>query len=767
MQNLIEFPAESHHPELRDLVQSYNQLNPQEQGLECVFLLQKINHYLETCHPDSSLQNWCMAVGVNSWEAHLQRYGISRDGSTLVKNIQFATAVRQHAPVAPPTHMDYFAALQERNALLSSTWSGITDDEMARYIQYNQIIINKYEQDPNLQDKFLRSRYFLSLCYAKMEAIKGVVDQGFEIFQTSPLGKQVNNKNFTLEVEGEEKQLVLRVEDRDSLLNEQVLQTFPVSDYFSEEYYTIMLPFRTGYLTTYRPVVLSEFVEQGALDAYAVTLQPLSPIEVTLEVQRIFNLLSDFCLKLMASDHYHPDIKLSNFLTDGQTIKVSDRKNITSKINPNGTEITSTVAFAPPEFQACLNNLKTAISPVKASKITMDMPKFMSYQMGMALKEFLLSTMIMKEITMDIFMEWTHISNLSQGTTRSQNNLFVLVQELTRARPNDRLSIENFQNLLNKIHLPHHVFLEEVEKVSPRLALSNHQVLAVIEAVLNTSVLSPELEQQWNQIEENNSDFLSLYADPRIRFFEKASQEIKEYLEAIDRLIAKENRNRTGSLRLIGNFMGLTVPETMTLEELPEIPEMSSKILHYFKIFAAIPTAFLEKEHMDKLKHIQMRQENLVHTSRSSLSEISSLTSSPDDTPRSSPLSHSEQQEVDVAEELHSGTFIRVPVSSPDSPTTDRDSLSITDYDSGTCVRVPTIPNAITTEEDTNFDTGSVVRITQKSPDSSPQDFKSRAAKIIAALNEADPAEERAKQSQRHSRKVSDIDTTIQRGNKL
>ena len=761
MKNLIQLSSTTRHPVLAQLITAYNQLDADTSRIEQIFLLQKINHYIETCVPDIELTEWRNSLGQQSFEAHLQRYGISRDGSTLVKNIQFAAAITQYAPSVPSSDMDYFSALQARNALLVNATDSQNEEETTKYIQYNKIIMHQFDNDLGLQDKYARSQYFLSLCYAKMEALRGAVDQEFETFQTNQLGERTgNNRNFTLNVEGEDKQLVLRVEDRNSLVNEQVLQTYPVSEYFSEEYYVMMLPFKEGYLETYRPVVLSEYVEKGSLDNYADSLLEFSPDDLRRETQNIFLQLSDFCIKLIESGHYHPDIKLSNFLTDGKTIKVSDRKTITNKKSPKGNEVSSTPTFSPPEYRVCFNKQMTAVNPTKASRITLDMPSFMSYQMGMALKEFVMSSIHIEGLTPEMFLEWVPITSILGEASRTQKNLFALIQELTRTVPQDRMSIVHFQYLLTKIHLPHSKFLAEIETLSPQENLSNAREVELMRQLIQApQQFTPKLRQQWSELKQKDVT-TELYSDPRVRFFEHAAKEIKDYLQKIDRIIATENRKKAGYMRLAGSFLGVPIPEVTKIEELPALPVMPEKIKWYFEILEEMPTPMLEASDMEKLRHIQMRQDGLLSLQIiSPSSNASSLTTSPDESPNYSPIENmiDAHEFADNDEPFDSRTFRQVPLTPHVQPHDSDRGL-----DSGTFVRVPKKgemfqDNKPPADVDTELDTGSFV--IHKQPEQ--QKKQSYMKQIIKALHEQDLIVD-----QKSSTKASDIDTTIKRGNK-
>ncbi len=748
MRNIIELSPSTQHQELAQYITEYDQLTLEEHPIEKIFLLQKINHFIETTPPDLELHTWRNLFGSDSLEAQLQYFGITRDGSTLVKNIQFAAAIQRYVPSGPPPGLDYFSALQARDAILKNPNILRLDTETAaNYIQYNLIIMNQFSSNPELQKKYARSQYFLSLCYSKIEAIKGVVDQSFPTFQTNPLGadKKNNNKNFTLDVDGEEKQLVLRVEDRDSMANEAILQTYPVSDYFSEEYYTMMLPFKEGYSEVYRPVVLSEYVEKGGLDDYALTLSELSAADITLEIQDKFSLLSDFCIKLMASGHYHPDIKLSNFLTNGDTIKVSDRKTITKQINPKATEIFSTIIFAPPEYCACLNKYQTALNHVKASLTTLNMPRFMSYQIGMALKEFVLTAFAVENLTKDLYLQWISVNAIIKQPTKAQRNLFALIQELTRSNPQDRLSIENFQTLLTMVHLPHNAFLVELEAVSPLSQLSHAPEIAVIHQIIDTPVLTPALQQKWDELEQTGIA-LEIYSDPRTRFLEKACREIKIYLNKIDELVASSNRKKASSLRLVGSFLGVALPETTKIEEMPALPVMPDKIKRYYDILEAMPSPMLDSSDMEKLRHIQLRQNSMqtTQTIRDSSATSSPLTSSPDESAASSP---------------HNLAL--------DSEATSADSPDLTEFDSGTFIHKP-IPTRSRSQQSApedaeSFDTSTFMHVPlqQSKPSNAEQKTHTKTyRKIVEAFRDEKPAGPQSKNA-------SDIKTTINRGNKF
>ena len=439
---LKQLPESVKNPKISALIERYNALIKSNQfsapdkiesrTLMKLFLLQKIDYLLQKENSNFELLTWQSQLGPSGIEAHLQKYGISRDASTFLKNIEFANAVKNcnSKEKAPTSVEDFFTIIRQRDTLFDSE---IGEDTLKTYFEYNQSIMTIYDKDKGMQDKVLKSKHFLSLCYAKMDSIKGFVKQKFADYETAVLGNlNGNNKNFTLTVDGEEEKLVIRVEDRKTLASEQILQAHSVSEYFSADYVTFMMPFEINGIEEYRPVVLSEFAKKGSLYDYAKSLTNEAPDEIGLQAVKFFTQLNDFCLKLIESGHYHPDIKLSNFLTDGERIIVSDRKTITDKKNPKVTEINSSPAYGAPEYKKCLLKSGIGVSDIKGDQTTLDMPAYMSYQQGMALAEFFgLSGRIDPDSSSD------RIKNIS-----------VLTLELTRDEPSDRLSIANFQSLL-------------------------------------------------------------------------------------------------------------------------------------------------------------------------------------------------------------------------------------------------------------------------------------------------------------------------------
>lgn len=721
---LITIDGSGRHQKLSDLIAEYNAIISENNSIKKIFLLHNMSYILETGAHDAKLIAWRDQLGKNGFEAHLQQYGIQRDGSALVKNIQFSAAVCKHSPQGQPSGLDYFASLRDRNALFQSNRT--IEASLQNYIQYNHTILKSYETNQELQDTYVRSQYYLSLCYSKMEAIKGVVEQTFSDYTINSLGEKVgNNKNFILNVEGEDKKLVIRVEDRQEIANEVVLQTYPVSSYFSEDYYTMMMPFDVGLgLVEYRPVVLTEYLEKGGLDNYSDSLVGRSSADIVLETQRVFTLLSDFCIQLIESGHYHADIKLSNFLTDGQSIKVADRKNIINNPRPNGNEVNTTPTFAPPEFQKCITKFGKRVPSFQASTMSFDMPYFMSYELGMALKEFAFSALNVG-VTEELFMKWLPSSYFWNPPNREHQNLMVLIQELTRINPRDRLSIEHFKILLPSLQKPKQAFMKQLEALSPKAKLQHSADRLQMESLLQADELTKELEETWDDIEARGvAD--ELYSDPRLNVTAIAYKSIQQYLDKVGEFKQNAESKNASPLKALGSYLGINSSPIIRVEELPELPVLSEKNQRYFKILQSVAPNYLKPDEIAILEHVEQRQ------SRSF-------------TPIAKTDSETEASLYDRS------------LRSTDTPENQNDSDSVTDdsfADSGSMIRVPVANEA----EDQALDSGSLVRLPIQE-----KKLNSMQKRIIAGLRElreSDPS----KNDRPTSIGVKDIDTTVKRG---
>ena len=594
---------------LLKLVKAYNVLDDKpadmNTDIDRLFYLQKINYFIQGLPPNPQFISWRNQLGDSGLESNLQRYGIHRDSSPLLQSIEFANAVRHFPTDVESSEQSLYKAMSERDKLFKD--ESTAEQARKSYVQMNRAIMKQYDNDPKLQEKIIRSKHFLGLSYAKVDAIQGLVQQDFNEYQTEVLGSsEGHNKNFTFNIDGETNQVVIRVEDRNTLGREQVLQSHEVSHYFSEDYATIMVPFKEGATTAYKPVVVSEFAKEGDLLGHATILSSKNPIEKIEKVQHFFGKLNDFCLKLMESGHYHPDIKLSNFLTDGDRIFLSDRKTITNNIKPKVNDILSSPLYGAPEFRKCLNRDEEGEVigyNVEARRTSLDMPSYMSFQMGMALKEFMLNSKAIpcdeKELNKKLQAESPIIQGMSNPSNELKN-ISVLIQELTRPAPIDRLKIKDFQSLLSQIQLPPEQFMAELEKLSPKEQLTTNGALQKFTEALRA----------WNGTILNTLEIETMCQDPRIDISPLLNVQqldiVKIYLPhwdtfflQLDDLLLVEDKKRAsiGSLfihYITGGYR--RVPRVSSVSDLvDDIPKMDKQAQAYMRIIAAAgPEQFKE-----------------------------------------------------------------------------------------------------------------------------------------------------------------------------
>ncbi|EHL30685.1 protein kinase family protein [Legionella drancourtii] len=591
MAKLIEVSDIRDLKELKTLVEHYNAIGDDNNSdIKKLFTLQRINYFIQKNLDNDAVVTWRNQLGESGLERHLQHYGIHRDSSQLLQSVEFANAVRHFTLNAPPlertTQSSFYSAMKKRNDLFTQD---PTPEALKNYVKYNTVITSHYEFNEGFQEKVQRHKHFLALSYAKIDAIQGVVKQNFDEYQTRVLGSSTgNNKNFIFNVDGETEKLVIRVEDRHDLGDELALQTESVSEYFSEDYATLMLPFSEEGEINYQPVVISEFAKKGDLRSYAESFSGQKPERIANEAEYIFGKLSDFSIKLMDSGHYHPDIKLTNFLTDGERVILSDRKTLTNIKNPRVTEISSSPMYGAPEYQQCVGN---GTLNYKAFHTTLDMPSYMSYQVGMALKEFMFVSGVVplsstdEDETTQQFLDWNSITQNMKSPPNDVRNISVLIQELTRTKPTERLPLQHFQSLLTKISLPQEQFLDELNKRSPSEKLSNHQDIELIKEFLNADELTPELEKKLEALQ----DIDNTLQDPRLNLsallqgkpLQRINQYIKEVNNAkIDELLLKKDLERAGwGSRFLHRLTGgrYSVPRAATLTDIKDdLPKMDN-----------------------------------------------------------------------------------------------------------------------------------------------------------------------------------------------
>ncbi|MDI1351641.1 MAG: hypothetical protein PSV35_02565, partial [bacterium] len=497
-------------PQLSTLIAGFNRLSD-DAHIEKLFYLQKINFVMQQDPANPTFINWRNQLGESGLEAQLQRYSIHRDSPAQLHSIEFANAVTHFMPskLSSP-NVSFYTGMQSRDLLFVAD---TTPDSIKMYISINHEIMASYNQNVTLQEKMTRHQHFLALSYGKIDAIQGLVQQNFAEYQTKVLGSgEGNNKNFIFNIDGEDSKAIIRVESRNNLGREQILQTHEVSEYFSEDYVTLMVPFNDKGEIFYQPVVISELAKQGDLYSHAQSLAQGDPKHNLDRAQFLFKQFNDFSLKLMASGHYHPDIKLSNFLLDGDRLLVSDRKTFINNLIVKGNEILTSPAYATPEFKSGIsfttdeNGVSHPKFNLSAYKTNLDMRASMSYQTGMALKEFMLASQVVpfnednQDDRNNKFSKWVPLTKFMSNPDNKAQNMSVLVQELTRLKPEDRLPIQHFQSLLDQAHLKPDKFMAKLEQLAPKEKLSNYSEMKLITEILTATQSTPELKGQMQQL---------------------------------------------------------------------------------------------------------------------------------------------------------------------------------------------------------------------------------------------------------------------------
>ena len=180
-----------------ELIKTFNAV-PEDDHIQRLFYLQKINYVLNTLNLNSTLFAWqCDTEDSNSWLAHLQAYSINADASTFVKGMQFAEAIAQHTkdkPVFPNPAPDVYALLQERDQLLRSP-SFVECQE--RYVAINCQLQVLMDADLRVKEIVRRHSEILYMAKRKLDSIQNrktpPTDVPTPIYKTEELGEKVNN----------------------------------------------------------------------------------------------------------------------------------------------------------------------------------------------------------------------------------------------------------------------------------------------------------------------------------------------------------------------------------------------------------------------------------------------------------------------------------------------------------------------------------------------------------------------------------------------
>lgn len=527
----------------RKLRQAIQDFNATADGYvsQKIYQLQTINALIDRAAPSPELDQWLADTSLSGWEHQLQQIGVHRDASAFLKSIEFSQAMQRASNTTEVPHQDdtFYTLLAERDAILKGPGN------IEAFESINRRLFALSNQDEKLQARMIDHKHHLALGYGKLEAIKDMVEQNFEEYSTEELSSG-NNTNFFLNIEGEPNPLVIRVEDRSTLHDEADLQSHPVSEYFSEDYATMLLPFNNeDGEVGYQPVVLSQFASDGDLSHFAQSLADRTSDEKGRTAQACFSQLSDFLIKLQDSGHYHPDIKLSNFLYNNGKVFCADRKTFLNNEHATVDTIYTSPEFAPPEYLAKVDiNTEEGTAQYKNRRDRFDMPRFMQYQVGAAIGEYLDNTKAVNDIP----------------SSNQMKNLVILHNELTRENPSDRLNLKDFNQLLTQLDKTPNVFLTALEKLHPSDSLSFSQDIKNLEQLLKND---PSVEQASEIIKKLPEGILD---DIR---FQTLNKSIEKKLHDEDKALATRTERAL-------DFLGVRrVPERTTSD--------TKKILHVFE----------------------------------------------------------------------------------------------------------------------------------------------------------------------------------------
>jgi hypothetical protein len=544
--------------ELHTLVEHYNQV-PEEEKVKQLFYLQQINYLLNTLTYDEDLFLWVHQKGEEGWPKALKQMGINVYGSFFLKTFQFAQAVSE----AVKETVDYdktpidvhenpslrYDLMQERDALFEKNTP--YDDCKEKYIKLSCQLNAINQADEHTKRKIANQT--LILANAKQK-IHHIVYPDTEMttgtgYQTKALGNHVNNYNYTFSMNGSPKKMVFRAEDRLSRKDDQILESLPVSKYFIEDYAMFMMAFKEKEEDeiAIQPVALSQFAKKGDLSNIAKTLResPTKANDIGSQTIYYFEQLVDFCTKLINSGHYHPDIKLTNFLVDNNLIRVSDRKTIIKDKQPKAGMIRSTPMFAPNEYLLCLNPSMDGFN-FHGLLNNMDMEAFMAFQLGMALKQFLILTQ-MEELPNEFRDPDLSVASYFKKPTNVIHNLSLLIKELTREDPNKRLKVTNIQKLLGHRNKPVDEFMKEIEKVLPSSDLGVQEDIDKIQELLKQDLTGQALLEGANPLfnkiktmQPKEHRVIRLAEKLAIKCYDNASKDFcSKLVNDIDSLMAK------------------------------------------------------------------------------------------------------------------------------------------------------------------------------------------------------------------------------------
>ena len=626
-------PPPKQFTKLFNLVQQFNTVHdeptPEDAHLERIFWLQKIIFELNQIdynQPDGhALFLWSNSHEDSSIQTQLDYYGINPHGSFYLQAFQFAKAVSNYSnnPNSTPDKLqfpgdDEYDHIQSHNELVKSSESFESINK--QFVQTAWQIFSIINQDQYKLERIRKNIEILKSAQKKIKAIINISEENSPLspmsaYVTTELGQQVNNHNYRFKMGGWEQDFVWRVEDREgSLESEQKLNSFPIARHFVEDYGLFRMVFKTGDSSyTYRPVILSQYARQGSLHHLAQSLQNENIHTISSNIHFFFTQLTLVTKKMMAAGYYHPDIKLTNFLVDGNRILISDRKTLLNNEKPKISTIASSPLYAPPEFLDCLNKYRTGFK-FTAYRKTADMKPFMAYQIGMALKEFLVLSQ-QNELPEDFDQPHFNPASCFERPNRTIKNFALLSRELTRHDPKKRFPLDKLHQLLflfnqNPIHFN--------ERLNQYLSTTDIGIEQEIKSIQDNKLLESELPAQ-ELLEKaslifddaaNNQD-----KDPRVsslledfaeklagKCFKECSESFfSKYFSAIKKAVFNYEWNQAPWYRKllhVFTFGGIRVPKVQDIdfEKITiNLPLNTDEFHQHFKQLQFLPVSALKK----------------------------------------------------------------------------------------------------------------------------------------------------------------------------
>ena len=281
---------------------------------------------------------------------------------------------------------------------------------------------------------------------------------------------------------------------------------------------------------------------------------------------------------------------------------MSDRKTLTHEKTPKVIDISSSPNYAAPEYSQCLKRSDEdglTLDPVQARKTTLDMPSYMAFQIGMALKEFLFKSGVVEhqgeEDYYQKLLSTEPITGFVQNPTNEIQNISLLIQELTKPEPKDRLSIKRVQTFLQKVHLNPLHFKAQLDKAA--------------DIELMTKALAADAAEQSITQAHTLSNFDELCTDPKfgIQLDTAHIQKVKGYLQTLDSLLLKKDLEKSSPGRLLLHRITggwLRVPKVSTLEECASLLPLNSKTRIYMRICASAGSVGLSSDQKEILPRI-------------------------------------------------------------------------------------------------------------------------------------------------------------------